>query len=318
MSYIHFFGIDVSKDWFDVSLYGAEGSKPSRFLNKSEGFEAFQRAYGSFFPQAFVVLEATGGYENDLIAFLVSHKLALHRADPSASSHFLRSLRVRGKTDQLDAQGLARYGAERHSSLRLFHLESQAQRELKALAARRQDLVQMHMMEQQRLQHPNYVCLKEEVLAHLAFLSQSLEVLEARMQALIKASLDLKAKQKILLQEKGVGPKTTLMLLAFMPELGHITRRQAASLAGLAPHPYISGSSRKAPGRTGGGRHVIKQALFMAAFSASRFNPVLKDFYKRLIEQGKKPIVALIALMRKLITRLNAQVRDAAIPQQGR
>ena len=141
-------------------------------------------------------------------------------------------------------------------------------------------------------------------------LQAQIKALDKRADALLAASQALKQKVGIMRSVKGVGSRTAITLLAAMPELGALTRRQAASLAGCAPHPDDTGKSSRHRSISGG-RSVVRKALYMAALSAARFNPDLKEFYDRLIKKGKKPLVALAAVMRKLITILNAKLRDA-------
>ncbi len=314
MSYIYFIGIDVSKEWFDVAVHGAKAAKPQRFQNCGEGFAAFASCFAKLLPHALVVLESTGGYEIELIAALLRDGVSVHRADPRAASYFIRSLGKRGKTDQLDALALARYGAERHASLRLCRVCEASQEELQALLSRRADLVAMRVAEQNRRQHPRYdrfASLKGSLNTMLAVLNAELAELESQITALIEQSPAMTAKYDIMTGVKGIGKQTAFSLLASMPELGTLTRRQAASLAGCAPHPRDSGKTQGYRA-TRGGRGGVKRSLFMAAMAARRFNLDLRLFYERLIGNGKKPMVAITAIMRKLIVILNAKLRDYA------
>jgi transposase len=308
MSYIHFIGIDVSKNSFDVACHGS-AAKPAQFPNNEAGLAAFIRHYAALWPQSLVVLEATGGYETALLQALLAQSVAVHRADPRASSHFIRSLGKRAKTDALDAKALARYGFERHAELRLAQSEDAVQTELEHLHVRRDDLVAMRTAEKNRLQHPRYSRLKGDVEAHIKQLQEHIDALDARIAELIKSSNNLKEKHAVMTSVSGVGKHTATTLLAVMPQLGSLTRKEAASLAGCAPHPKDSGKTISYR-RTGGGRRPVKKALFMAAMAARNFHPELKPFYLRLVQNGKKPMVALTAVMRKLITILNAKLRD--------
>src|SRR5271165_4559425 len=150
VTYTHFIGIDVAKETFDAAVHGT-AAKPLRFQNGGEGFAAFMKAFETQLASAFVVVEATGGYEAALLAFLLANQIAVHRADPLTAKHFIRSLRKHAKTDKLDAAALARYGAERHATLALFMLKDEAQEQLGALLSRRQDLVLMRNAENARL-----------------------------------------------------------------------------------------------------------------------------------------------------------------------
>ena len=288
MHYTQFVGIDVSKAWLEVAVCDEKGdraAKTERYHNGREGWAALSRRLADRWGETLVVLESTGGYEAALLAYLLAEGVAVHRADPLTAKHFLRSLQ-RAKTDALDAAALA------------------------ALLARRSDLVELRAAEQTRRQHPRYAALQDSVQAVLRTLDREIAKIEARMRALVQESCALRTRCDVIESVKGVAEKTAWTLLAAMPELGALTRRQAASLAGCAPHPRDSGQ-RQGYRRTGGGREPVKRALFLACWSAVRYNPRLKEFYDRLRQNGKKPMVALVAAMRKLITILNAKLRDA-------
>lgn len=312
MHYTQFMGIDVSKDWLEVAVCeekGGRAGKTERYPNKRDGWAALSRRFAARWAETFVVLESTGGYESALLAHLLAEEVAVHRAHPLTAKHFLRSLQ-RAKSDALDAAALARYGAERWAQLPRFRVADAHTAELATLLARRTDLVELRAAEQTRRQHPRYAALQDSIRAVLRTLDRQIAKIEARLQTLVEKSAELRARRDVLASVKGVGEKTAWTLLAAMPELGALSRRQAASLAGCAPHPRDSGQ-RQGYRRTGGGREPVKRALFLACWSAVRYNPVLREFYDRLRSNGKKPMVALVAAMRKLITILNAKVRDA-------
>jgi transposase len=174
---------------------------------------------------------------------------------------------------------------------------------------RRDDLVAMRVTEKQRLQHPNYESLKDGLERVCTILTQEIMVIDKKIAELIDNNHIMQQKKKILTEFKGVGEQTGNLLLAMCPELGNLTRRQIASLAGVAQHPKESGAY-KGYRRCRGGRMGIKRMMFMAGLSAIRFNEKLKIFYKGLCERGKKPMLALVATMRKFIVILNAKVRD--------
>ena len=312
MNYIHFVGIDVSKDWLEVALCQEQGDKAAqaeRYRNDGDGWAALSRRCASLWPETLVVLESTGGYESGLLAHLLAAGVAVHRVHPLTAKHFLRSLHA-AKTDTLDAMALARYGAERHRHLPLFRAPQAEAAELATLLARRAELVGWRAAEQSRLQHPRYAGLRASVRRMIRTFDREIAQLETRMAALVEQSEPLRKRRAVLESVKGVAQKTAWVLLAALPELGSLTRRQAASLAGCAPHARDSGQHRGYR-RTGGGRTLVRRALFLACWSAVRYNPALKPFYDRLRQNGKKPLVALVAAMRKLITILNAKLRDA-------
>lgn len=309
MSYKYFIGIDIAKNFFDVALSGMPDSA-QRFDNTPEGFTSFYARFTRELSEALVIMEATGGYETALLTHLCTNGVAVHRVQPLQARHYMRSLRCFAKTDRIDAMALARYGAERHDGLPLFTLCEDILEELRDLHARRCDLIAMRVAEQQRLKHPRYRTMTESVKTVMNTVKAEISRIEDAMRALIEGSESLKAKHELLTAFPGIGSTTALCLLAEMPELGTLTRRQAASLAGLAPHPRDSGN------HTGyravrGGRATVRKALFMAALAARQHNPELRTFYQRLIQNGKKPMVAITAIMRKMIVILNARMRDA-------
>lgn len=314
MSYLHFFGVDVSKDHIDIALYTettrVKATKPKRYPNSSKGFAAFLTDNTNILADSFVVLEATGGYETALLNTLCEQGIAVHRATPLQAKHFIRSLGKIAKTDKLDALALARYGFERHATLPLFVQKSPEMQELCDLLMRRDDYMAIRKAEIVRLKHPRYINIKQDVKKHLAYVDKQINSIRKKIKLLINASSELKQKMEVLTSVKGIGEQTAFVLLGLMPELGTLTRRQAASLAGCAPHARDSGKMRGYR-QVWGGRRAIKTALFMASLSASRSNVELSAFYKRLVLDGKKKMVALNAVMRKLIVILNAKLRDS-------
>lgn len=308
MSYTYFIGIDIAKDFFDIALWDAP-QRASRFDNTLEGFAAFCKAFACELPEALIVMEATGGYETALLTHLCGGGMAVHRVQPLQARHYMRSLRCFGKNDAMDAAALARYGAERHASLPLFTPCGEVQERLRDLHTRRADLLAMRIAEQQRGKHPRYKNMTGSVQTVMKAIIAEIDRIEDAMRELIEGSKDLKAKHGLLTDFTGIGSTTALCLLAQMPELGTLTRRQAASLAGLAPHPKDSGAYTGYRS-TKGGRASVRKALFMAALAARQHNPKLRAFYQKLIQNGKKPMVAMVALMRKMIVILNAQMRD--------
>ena len=313
MSYLYFIGIDIAKDSFDWACHDTP-NRAGHLSNSVHGFNALYNAFRDKSEQVFIVLEATGGYENALVDFLLAHNIAVHRVQPLKSAHYIRSLRVHGKTDALDAVALARYGAERHANLAVLQPIDNTLRTLQALQARRKDLLTMRTAETQRLKHPGYCLTRQSVQTVRDVLNGEIASVEKQMVEMIECNEVLKAKFAVLKAFKGVGTITALCILADMPELGTLTRKQAASLAGVAPHPKQSGKMQGYRS-TRGGRQSVRNTLFMAALSAKNYNVQLKPFFERLVKNGKKPIVALTAVMRKMIVILNAKLRDSASPQ---
>ena len=309
MSYLYFIGIDISKDSFEVAFHSPqEKTKTINYPNNLNGFNAFFATLHN--PQkTFAVLEATGGYETNLLLFLCNHNLKIHRLSPLKSSHYMRSIKSYAKNDVLDSQALARYAFERYETLQPFTLSSEKQLELHHCFSRKQDLIEMRKAEKQRLKHPNYDNFQDNIHAVIQCLNDNIADLDVRMLKIIDECDNLKHIQKLLLTQKGIGKEVSLCLMANLPEIGLLDRKQIASMTGLAPHPKESGAY-KGYRSCRGGRMGIKRMMFMAGLSAIRFNKKLKIFYKGLCQRGKKPMVALVATMRKFIVILNAKVRD--------
>lgn len=311
MTYIHFFGIDVSQDWFDVALH--EAAKPVQYSNDEDGFAAFLLSISALDPATcFVVLEATGGYESRLLQFLIAQNICVHRAAPLHVKYFIRSLGRIAKTDKIDAWALARYGAERHQTLSPYVLPDEKQRAFNQLMMRRNDLVAVAAAEKNRAKQPRYKDatprVKRSVHRLLEAIEELIAELDTELDEVVEAVPAIKTRIDILRTSRGIGRLSAYTLQAYMPELGTLTRRTAASLAGCAPHPRDSGlKSRK---RTVfGGRGTVRRILFLAAMAARRYDPNLKAFYEKLVANGKPKMVALTALMRKIIVISNAKLR---------
>lgn len=311
MQSIHFLGIDVSQKWFDVAVYGA--AKPAQFPNNEAGFAAFSRAYvGLNWQTSFIVLEATGGYEMCLLHFLIAQGARVHRATPLHAKHFIKSLGRYAKTDKIDALGLARYAFERHSELPLFVLPDEKQSAFNDLMMRRNDLVASAAAEKTRASQPRYSNAASPVVQSvddmLAFIEKQIAIIDSELDALVERSPTLSTRITLLRTIKGIGRLSAYTLQAFMPELGTLTRRAAASLAGCAPHPRESGTKIRKR-MVFGGRGTVKRILFLAAMSARRFEPNLRAFYEKLVANGKPKMVALTAIMRKIIVISNARLK---------
>ena len=306
--YQNFIGIDISKETFTVGQHNRKQTQ--EFANALSGFKQFCQDYGDLFPDGLIVLEATGGYEMGLVRYLISEGVKVHRADARKVKHFIRSLGSHAKTDRIDAMSLAQYGHERHSRIKCFVLQGIHQEELQHLVQRRLDLKQLLVQEKNRLQAPDKIqTIKKTCEELIKSIRDQLVILEKEIEWIIESSTDMKRKREILQEIDGIGPTIANNLLALLPELGQINRRQIASLVGLAPHPYESGKQigyRK----TQGGRRSVRTILFMGALTAARSQGKLGHFYRQLIARGKKKMVALTALMRKMIVIANAKISD--------
>lgn len=299
-----FVGCDVGKA--EILVFDSGDGCTVTLANDPETLAAFAAAID---PQSLVICEATGGYEAALLDAMTAACRAVHRADARKVKAFIRSMGILGKTDAIDARALARYGEERHDRLLRWRPREAQQDRLHSLVATRHELVRQRTACKNRLAAPGAAPVADRLGRILAALDREIAGLEADIDAMIRRNAPLARAAATLQTIAGLGTTTSSTLLAFMPELGTLTRRQAAALAGLAPHPRQSGAADRYR-RTRGGRPEIKRALFMAALAAARHNPSLAAFYQRLINNGKKPLVALTAVMRKLIIIANARLRE--------
>ncbi|GAC1334913.1 MAG: IS110 family transposase [Beijerinckiaceae bacterium] len=301
-----FIGCDVGKD--AIVVFDSKSTCTDRVPNEPA---ALARFAASLDGQCLAICEATGGYEAALLDALVRAGCPVHRADARKVKAFIRSLGTLGKSDAIDARALARYGQERYDRLALWQLRDEARASLHTLVTTRRDLVKQRVACANRLSAPGAAPVATRLQHLLDAIDAQVEGIESDIAALIRANEPLMRSLKILRTIAGIGEATATALIALMPELGTLDRRQAAALAGLAPHPRQSVKA-DAYRRTRGGRSEIKPVLFMAAMSARQHNKLLKPFYERLIANGKKPLVALTALMRKIIVIANARLKNAA------
>jgi transposase len=301
-----FVGIDVAKQWLDV----AEGAaaKPWRVSHDQAGIESLVARLTAIQPQL-VVLEATGGYESGLAIALETAGLPAVITNPKRVREFARSKGQLAKTDALDARILAAFGESVRPQIR--SLPDEATRELRAMVRRRQHLQEMLIAEKGRERLATAAVLRH-IEASEAYLRSQLEAVDAEIDQLISSNTAWLAEDKLLQGIKGVGRVLAVTLLAEVPELGHLDRKEIASLIGVAPFNQDSGK-RRGQRRVSGGRPRVRAALYMAALVGSRHNPSLRDMYTRLVAAGKPKKVALTACMRKLLTVLNAIVRDGLI-----
>jgi transposase len=300
-------GIDVAKAHVDVAVLGAQFDA-QRFDNEAEAHSALAAALQPL-GVALVVMEATGGYEAALACALQAAGLSVAVINPKQARDFAKSMGRLAKTDAIDARMLAELAAvlvRRDDLTRFLRPMADAQQQwLAALVTRRRQLLTMLHSERQRLQitprglHPS-------LQAIIAAIQAQLDDIEGRMVGHVRehfAEFD-----RLLQSASGIGPVASATLIAELPELGRLNRREIAALVGVAPMANDSGSSRGRR-RVQGGRFEIRRVLYMAALTASRRNPAIKAFYERLLAAGKLPKVALVACMRKLLTILNAMVR---------
>ena len=296
-------GIDVSKGQLDTA-FGADGEVLG-FSNDEQGIFQLLDRLNALRP-LLVVMEASGGYETAAATAIGAAGWRLAVVNPRQVRDFARATGRLAKTDRIDAAVLSAFGrAIEPEVTRLPDEEAQA---LQALLLRRQQLVAMRAQERQRLEHAKGL-MRKQIKKHIDWLDQEIDKLEIDLTAGLRKSPVWRAKDELLRSFKGVGPITSGTLLVALPELGCLDRRSIAALVGLAPFNHDSGKMR---GRRSihGGRARIRTLLYMAATSAIRSNPVIRAFYERLKLRGKPHKVAMVACMRKMLTILNAMLRN--------
>lgn len=297
-------GVDVGKLWLDVAVEPL--GRSFREANGEAGIARLvthlQRAGARR-----VILEAIGPYGWPAVRGMQAAGLEVGLVNPRRIKAFRDAEGRRAKTDRLDAKLIARFAL--HMSEQLRPLPSAEQQQLRALATRRRQLVEMIAMEKTRLKQAEMDLLAQSHRRAIASLGEQRQAVEAEIAARLAADPALSRRYDILTSLPGVGPQTATALITDLPELGTADRRAIASLAGLAPHPNRSGL---APGRNqiAGGRPCVRAALYMAALSASRCHPRYKADYRQLRDQGKPAKVAIIAVARKLLVLANTLVRN--------
>jgi transposase len=297
-------GIDVSKDRLDVHVHPS--GEAFGVARNAEGLEALNARLLPLAVKA-VAVEATGGYESVVAASLGGAGLPVIVVNPAQVRAYANALGKRAKTDPIDAAVIARFVEATKPEIRpLPDTDTQL---LAELVARRRQIVQMIGAERQREKRIVNRALKKSAARLILALSKELNVLDTGIDETVRGSPAWREKEDLLQSVPCVGPVVARSLIAELPELGQLDRRQIASLAGLAPWTRQSGKWR---GRSfiGGGRASVRSVIFIAAMVGKRCNPVLKAFYERLIAAGKPKMVALIAVARKLLTILNAILRD--------
>lgn len=297
-------GIDVSKNTLDVHVHPA--GEAFAVARNADGIDALIARIAPLGVHA-VAVEATGGFETVVAASLGGAGLPVIVVNPAQVRAFAQALGKRAKTDPIDAAVIARFVEATKPQIR--PLPDEDTRILADLVGRRRQIIQMIVAEKQReRQIPNRT-LKKSAARLIKALEKELTVLDTGIDDSVRGSPVWREKEDLLQSVPGVGPITARTLLAELPELGTLTRREVASLAGVAPWTRQSGKWR-GKSFTGGGRAGVRSAIFMAAMVGARRNPVLQAFHQRLIAAGKPKLVAIVAVARKLLTILNAILRD--------
>lgn len=298
-----YMGIDVSKLYLDLAVRPSQ--ERWRTSNDPGGINQVVERVAELKPRL-IVVEATGGLEKRVVTHLQLNGWPVAVINPRQGRDFAKATGRLAKTDQLDADNLAHFGQAVQPEPR--PLPDEQSQQFAALESRRRQVVRMLSAERNRLQRAPAISA-ERIATHIAWLEQELADIEAELEQQISQSAQWQSKAERLQSTPGVGPATTYTLLAALPELGQVNRKQIAALVGVAPLNNESGQHR---GRriVWGGRAAVRSALYMASLSAVQHNPVIKAFYERLLKAGKPKKVALTAAMRKLLTILNAMIKN--------
>jgi len=297
-------GIDVSKQLLEVAVH--ESDFRYRCLNQPRVFAELLAELIALRP-ARIVLEATGGLEKPIVAALHATRLPVVVINPRQVRAFAKASGQLAKTDRLDAAVLAHFAAALKPPLR--PLKSKEQQELEALMGRRGQLVEMLVAEKNRRHSATSDLVRETIKEHIDWLEEQIAALDEQLQSRLVSSGEWQNKAAIRQSVPGIGPVVSFSLLADLPELGTLNRQRISKLVGVAPLNCDSGQQRGAR-HIFGGRARVRSMLYMAALTAQRFNPVIKEFYQRLVAKGKPHKVALTACMRKLLSIVNLMVRN--------
>ena len=300
---ITYLGLDISKKKLDLA---GPGIKHQTFENTTEGIAKLIHLLQSSAPLAYVVLEPTGGYERSVLLALERAKITVCRINPFQARAFATSMGKLAKTDKIDALMLARFGADRHP--RTMSSYDEKQENLRVMYDRRQQLIRSQTCDSNRLETA-IPSMRKHLETSLKFIAKQIAEIESMISESIANNPEMQKKVDRLTSVQGVGLQTATVALAYMPELGKLSDKEAAALVGVAPYNKDSGN-HSGHRSIRGGRRQVRNILYMAALSAVRFNPILKKSYDRLIAQGKPAKLALIAIARKLIVLLNLMLQN--------
>ena len=298
-----FVGIDVAKDELVVHILPT--NQQLTVPHSSQGIKELITLFKENKPKQ-IVFEATGGLERELLTNLVANGLVAVALNPRQARDLAKGLGELAKTDAVDAKILARF-----AQLQCLPTRTVPTREIQDmndLVTRRQQLIEMRVMETNRLHGTKQKPIQKSLEKTIGCFDQQIADIDDRIQKMIDENPDWNERDKILQSMPGVGAKTSQVLISALPELGTLNRQEIASLVGVAP--FCDDSGKKSGARhIKGGRADVRSALYMAAFSAIKWNPPMKEFFDRLIANGKKYKVALVATMRKMITVLNVMIK---------
>jgi len=303
-------GIDVAKYKFDVAIHGDNVVKT--YDNNKLGMKTFIKSLAGVNPER-IVLEATGGYETELVIFLQENGFSVSVVNPRSTHDFAKVKGILAKTDKIDALNIAHFAQMFKPPIQ--EPISKNARLLKALNTRRRQLIKMKTAENNHKEHIADKIIKKSLDKILKVLNNEIDKIDAEIKAIVKADEAMSKRVDQLKTVPGIGDVTANMLVTNLPELGKYNKKQIAALIGVAPINRDSGTF-KGKRMTGGGRREVRTQLYMPMLSATQYNPVINEFYNRLVNNGKPKMTAMVAAMRKLIVILNSMVKKNEVWMQ--
>ena len=299
-----FVGIDISKEALDLAI--TDSQKVERFTNDALGIGEVVNRLLRVSPRL-VVIESTGGYERPLAVALWHAQIPVSLINPRQARDFAKSSNRLEKTDAIDARMLAWFGQVFNP--RRYEYPGKNRLKMKSISRRREQLIKACRTERCQIEHADDATALQSINQTIAFLKQQIQEMDRIIDELIAADASLQKRRELLCTVPSIGPAVSAALIVALPELGRLNRQQIGKLVGLAPLNRDSGKMR---GRrtTIGGRGEVRTKLYMAALSATRYNPAMRQFYTRLVTNGKNKRVALVAVMRKLLVILNTMVKN--------
>jgi transposase len=297
-------GVDVAKRKLDVAL------DETRFVtmdNHEKAYIAFLKTLKAPLDSLHFVMEATGGYEKKFAAFLLSKSIAVSIVNPKRVRDYAKAMGKLAKNDRIDATVIREYANT--AKLVVIEQQSPSGQQLKALVKRRNQLSKHHALEKQYLETTTDKASLRSINGLIKVLERQIQSLHTQIQSLMDQDPDYCEKKQMIIEVDGIGEQTAANLLANLPEMGTLTNKQIAALAGVAPFCNDSGN-HKGKRMIWGGRKEVRTALYMPMLSAIRFNKPIQAYYQRLVKRGKVRQVAVIACMRKLLTILNSMLRN--------
>ena len=300
-----FVGVDVSKNFLDLHIFPI--NKFFRIKNDIKHFDKLSQHFDGHKVEQ-VVCESSGGYEQSFLQFMDKEGYKTWLVDPKRIKAFITSEGIKVKTDKVDAKMIATF-ASKTSCKYTPQQKSIHDKKLKEFVRRKIEVTTMMAEEKKRLNGPATVYSKNIINKHIIFMEKEIKYLKEKINNLICLNELMRKKVEILESMPGIGRTTSATLVSHLSELGTINSKQISSLVGVAPFNKESGNY-VGVAKISGGRPIPRKALYMASLSAARYNPTLKVFYKKLINKGKKPKVALVAVMRKMIVIANAMIKN--------